>query len=80
VRLAFQKHVSLFSNKSYIYIHILIIFYSFLFFQQRRTAYPSIGLQSRVAMQALVLEAIATVHLQSNFIATVPFFLFTFVY
>jgi hypothetical protein len=74
VRLAFQKNVSLFVFKSNIYI------YCFSFFQQHRTAYPSIRLQSRVAMQALVLEAIATVHLQSNFIATAPFFLFTFVY
>ena len=67
MRLAFQKHVSLFVFKSNIYI------YCFSFFQQHRTAYPSIGLQSRVAMQAWVLEAIVTVHLQSNFTMTAPF-------
>ena len=54
-------------QKQHIYIH------RFSFFQQHRTAYPSIRLQSRVAMQALVLEAIVTVHLQSNFTMTAPF-------
>ena len=49
--------------------HIYLLFFVF----STASYCLPIGLQSRVAMQALVLEAIVTVHLQSNFTMTAPF-------